>query len=326
MCLFFINTFCFAAASSDFSDTVQKTALVLRLPAENNLNFERELKEFKQRVDKVRQLYGQVWLVVAASLGSEIERVRFHDPRWVFWNVQISEKDGIHADGRLGIMGDGLASKNWQSIAAGLENSFDLITDDWAFEYPTDNLYGILHSMRSMLRVGGQAMMKIQNFDHALTLGLDNEKELDWIEENLDLGHTPSSPVPFRHGAGGSDVCQSLASYSSETRHAIPIGSKCDLYLKEIEPKYREKEERSLFCLDSDCLTRTKSFLCRLVDNIPTITGCRADGMRLLIDEVKPLVAQSVKGWEPPVARPSSPDELDKLSVGSVVFQKKASK
>lgn len=317
ICLFFIYTLQFVVATPE---AVSKTALVLHLPTENNLDFQRELRGFKQRVDEVRQLYGQVWLVIAASLGSEIEKVRFHDPRWVFWNLQILEEDGIHADGRLGIRGDGLVGKNWQLLAEVLGNSFDFITDDWAFEYPEDEVYNVLRSMHSMLRFGGQSMMKMQNFHHLLSL--ENEEVFGWIDEKFNLGYTSLSTVPFRHGAGGSNVCQSLA-YAPETRHTIPKGSKCDLYLKEIEPAYREKEDIALVFLSPDSQAKTQSFLCRLANKSPTSRDCWTEGMQLLIDEAKLFVAQTVKGWKPPVARNLTDDDIE-LYVGSIVFEKKS--
>jgi hypothetical protein len=312
----FANIFYSLPASSDIAP---KTSLILHLAPKTNLNFQRELREFKKRIEEIRQRYGQVWLVVAASLGTEIEKVRFHDPRWVFWNLQILGEDGIHTDGRLGIIGDGLAGENWHSIAKGLENSFDLITDDWAFEYPKDNLYTILHSMHTMLCIGGESMMKIQNF-HQL-LSLENDEVFEWIDENFDLRYTPASTVPFRHGGGGSNICQILASYSSEIRHAIPKGSKCDLYLEEIDPAYRKNEGIALAFLRQECQEKTRSFLARLANKSPTASDYYAEGMQLLITEAKLLVAQVVQGWKPPLARSLREEDTD-LFVGSIVFQK----
>lgn len=173
--------------------------------------------------------------------------------------------------------------------------------------------------MHTMLRVGGQSMMKMQNFHHVLSL---EDTVLEWVDKNLSLHYTPSSTVPFRHGGGGSNICQNFASYSPETRRSIPINSLCDLYLKVIDPRYKEKEDTALLCLNQDCVIKTQSFLSKLASKSPAVSNFRSEGMQLLIDEVKLLVAQFVEGWQPPVVRDFTDEDP---AVGSIVFQKKSS-
>ncbi|HXF90460.1 MAG TPA: hypothetical protein VNJ29_00855 [Candidatus Nitrosotenuis sp.] len=218
---------------------------------------EKLILNIKQHLEEIHQKYGKVWLVSYASLFTQTERYRFHDPKWVFWNIRLLPCDDVYQHKRVGFLGDASRPQNWEKLATLFPNCFDMITDDWCgdlyYNTSSTDLLSIFQAMTILLKIGGEirlpmpALLKIgkDKNDKFIILG-QNDSLISFIEKHFDIKHSkdPSACVPLLSGHGGVTKFERLVKYVSPLE--FPTPSICLELVKEL-PKLHDRDRIAFF-------------------------------------------------------------------------------
>jgi SAM-dependent methyltransferase len=151
---------------------------------DNSLKLDEEITEdkiylFKSKLDERTRLGLKNWLVIYAAFYKDIEKIRFKNPNWIFWDLRESFDD------RLGIVGD-FNKENLELLSENLKESFDYICfDDNLYYNPTNN-EAFISQLLNFLKPSG--FLVIENIIN------QKENEEDDISKKILIEDSISTP------------------------------------------------------------------------------------------------------------------------------------
>jgi len=140
-----------------------------------------DFKKLSQAIQKIREKHGAAYFVAYAGFHSDNEKMRFKNPRWVFFDKDVK---------RTGIKGD-LNNLNICKIQFKKNNIlFDYITDDWdQFSPESVNIY------KDLLAQKGKMSISMIKSPEQLRL-------LESLQEEFDIYLSDDTKTPAFYGEG----------------------------------------------------------------------------------------------------------------------------
>jgi hypothetical protein len=265
-----------------------------------------------RRILETRRTAGlQNWLVLFASFHSPLEKIRFLNPNWIFWDI------GVSADDRFGF--SGYVNKSSIDILANiLKKEFDYIVfDDTKILWETSCLgsneavYKGIHTLMNLVKPGGKIVFNGRSYMNWILRKMDNKPSMDIINKETDMiyRYTINNQLYITPYAERLDTQTNLTQYTQFykfKKDKLPIDVEDDLKSLGPEAIRRLKElyeDPKFLALCNTSKMHDKS--CELYK----------DYYSLKIDDAEyfPIVHKYTSMWSLPTTSPIDPELFDTI-------------
>ena len=209
------------------------------------------IEELEAKADEIRRILEsrrtaglQNWLVLFASFHSSLEKIRFLNPNWIFWDI------GVSAGDRFGFSGY-VNKSSIDILAIMFKKEFDYIVfdDPKILRQPSclgsdEAIYEGIHTLMSLVKPGGKLVCDHYNCKDLIMKKMDDKPSMDIVnkEKNMIYRYTINNQLYDKpYGARfytQTNLMQYTQFYKSK-KDLLPIDVEDDL--KSLGPESIEK-------------------------------------------------------------------------------------
>jgi hypothetical protein len=256
---------------------------------------------------KTRRTAGlQNWLVLFARFGTPLEKIRFLNPNWVFWDTNVSEED------RFGFSGD-VNKSSIDILANTLKQEFDYIVfDDFKFlnsELGSDEaIYKGIHTLMGLVKPGGKLVCNNRFYMKWILQKMDEKPSMDIVNKGMIYRYTINNQLydrPYVERLYSDTNLIHYTRFYSLMKHILPIDVEDDLKslgpeaIRRLKELYEDPKFLAL------CNIKTPGKSCDLYK----------DYYSLKIDDAEyfPIVHKYTMMWSLPTISPIDPELFDTI-------------
>jgi len=200
--------------------------------------------EIKRMLEARRAAGLQNWLVLFASFNTPLEKIRFLNPNWIFWDI------GVSADDRFGF--SGYVNKSSIDVLANtLKQEFDyIIFDDPKILRESsclgsdEAIYKGIHTLMRLVKPGGKLVCDDYNCKDLIMKKMDDKPSMDIVnkETNMIYRYTINNQLydkPYVARFGVQTNLMQYTQFYKSKKDLLPIDVEDDL--KSLGPESIDK-------------------------------------------------------------------------------------
>lgn len=275
------------------------------------------IEELEAKADEIRRILEsrrtaglQNWLVLFASFHSSLEKIRFLNPNWIFWDI------GVSAGDRFGF--SGYVNKSSIDILANMfkkEFEYIVFDDPKILREPSclgsdEAIYEGIHTLMSLVKPGGKLVYNGMYYMDWIIKKMVEKPSMDIVNKETDMiyRYTINNQLYITPYAERFDNQTNLTQYTkfySSKKDILPIDVNDDLKSLGPESIRRIKE-----------LYEDPNFLA-LCNTKKLVKSCElyADYYSFKIEDAEyfPILHKYTKMWNLPNKSPIDPELFDTI-------------